>query len=156
MRLEKFTYNYTNGRSADLYVPPTWAHKRMREAAERLAAQATTREGIVGRRVDQQLQGRVVAMPRDEREAKYDKPLFVAEVRPGGMTRVVMGMGAEHTGALVERLAEEDHYQGQTFQRPEGFERPDYNALWKDAQDMKKRAAQGKKTYGALPKREGA
>lgn len=148
MGLRRMTYNFRNGVRADLYVPPTYAHKLMRQMAERHEAQATTREGLLGRRIDNQVQGKIVAMPRDERVAKYDKPLFVADVRPGGMTRVVMGMGLEHTGALMERLQEEDHYQGTEFQRPEGYERPDYGQLWHDALDMKRRERAGKKTYG--------
>lgn len=156
MGLTRSTYRYKNGRTADLFVPSSWAHKRMREVAERQGAEASTREGLMGRTVDNPVRGKVVAMPRDERDARYQKPLFYADmgdVRNGETPLLIMGMGARHVEELKDMADEARHYGEDVPQRPPEDRPPNLTDFYHEAVEWRRKQQRGAKTYGAMAKR---
>jgi hypothetical protein len=121
MELQRFQFMYMrNGMPVrfDLYTPPSYIHHRLREEAERRGVQSTTREGILHRRVDQPLRDQVALWPRDERDARAQKPLLLIDRRPGKAPLFVVGGGGKYLDELKDLADETRHYGYEQVERP--------------------------------------
>src|SRR5436189_142482 len=82
-----------------LTVPASYAARKQWEAMKNAEVNRATGRDVVGRPADQPLQyvenGRLMLMQRDEREAKYEKPLAMLDFAPGQRPLMVVGGGTE-------------------------------------------------------------
>ncbi len=137
----------------DLYLPQSYVHQRLWEQirARDAGAEATTREGIPAYRpVDRPYGGRIVVLPRDEREAKYGRALLAADLPtaddPDRVPLLVVGGGELAWQEALELLAEARHYGLDRPALPERRMRVDEAyAVW---QDMAARRRRGVRTTG--------
>lgn len=93
--------------------------------------------------------GRFAVMPRDEREAKYGKPLLYFDMprEPAQTPLCVVGWGAMHLEELKDKADEMRHY-GEDVE-PE--EPTDWNLVLRERRERQKARRAGRKTFGPLP-----
>lgn len=131
------------------YLPARVLHERQQQRArmERAGVAYATGHEAHGRRVDQPLWGQTAVMPRDEREAKYDKPLLYVDHQPGKVIQIAVGAGSEYWQDLKDRVDEQRHYgQDRVERRP--LPRHFYELVWHEICERRRRANRGAKTYG--------
>lgn len=134
-------------RSGSISVPQSFAMRKLYERLRNDGVIGTDRRDVAGRNSDDPVRGRVMVMPRDERDAKYEKPLMYADFQPGRAPLLVIGGGAEHWQDLKEMADEARHYGDD---RPEIPKIPvSYEDLWKAMLERIADARAGRKTYGA-------
>ena len=137
----------------DLFLPQSYVHQRLWEEIRRrdAAADATTREGVPAYRpVDRPYGGRIVVLPRDEREARYGKALLVADLPtendPDRIPILLIGAGELAWQEALEMIDEARHYGLDRTPLPKERMRPDEAyAVW---QDMLVRRRAGRRTTG--------
>lgn len=139
-------------RRGTIAVPASYAMRKLYERMQHDDVHLTTGADFENRRVDDPVQGQAMVMPRDEREAKYERPLMFADFQPGKSPLLVMGMAASHWQELKEIADETRHYGKDVPQIDRQFAKKSPEEYWHDIVDMRKRYAAGRKTYGASPK----
>lgn len=137
----------------DLYLPQSYVHQRLWEQIRAQGAQSTTAEGVPAYRpVDHPYQGTIVVLPRDEREAKYGKPLMVADLptpdEPERPPLLIVGAGALHWQEALELLAEARHYGLDRPERPDLPGRMTAVEAYRVWLDMAARRRRGQRTTG--------
>lgn len=122
----------------------TWRY--LQERAERQQAVATVAAGVVGRGADDPVVGRIVVHQQDERDARYGKPLMVADIQPGKRPILAVGGGGEHTERLIERIEEERHYKFD--EEPLPYEMTDWQAVGEILREKARNRLAGRTVYG--------
>ncbi len=117
-----------------------------RRAADR-DVQVTVAERVVHR--SRPAFGKVAIMPRDAREAKYGKPLVVADIPadPDATPIVNVGWGTKHLEELVEEIDEVRHYGKDAFVP----EPTDWQAVYGEMQQIRKARRAGRHVFGPSP-----
>lgn len=142
----------------DLYLPRSYVYQRLWEQLRAVGAQTTTGDGVPAfRPVDDPYQGTVVVLPRDEREAKYERPLMVADLPtpddPDRPPLLLVGAGAMHWKEALEIIAETRHYGLDRPQIPDQYRRLNAVEAYRIWLDMADRRRRGVRTtgYGTFP-----
>lgn len=147
---KEFTYDTEHGgvrRRYALVLPASVGHERQRQEMERQGVAATTREGVFAQNQrTPAIQGTVAVLHRDEREAKYGRPLVMADIKPGQTPIMVVGGGAMHWQEMQETLAEKRHYRDDVIERPPE-DRPNMQELWVEYVKARLDAQVGRKRY---------
>ena len=136
----------------DLYLPQSYVHTRLWEDIRRrdASAEATTREGVPAYRpVDRPYGGRIVVLPRDEREARYGKALLVADLptadHPDRVPLLVVGAGELAWQEALEMVDEARPYGLDRPELPERLPAAEAYRIWLD---MAARRQRGVRTTG--------
>jgi hypothetical protein len=146
----------------DLYLPQSYVHTRLWEAIRRQdpQAEATTREGVPAYRpVDRPYGGRIVVLPRDEREARYGKALLVADLptadQPDRAPLLVVGAGEMAWQEALELVDEARHYGLDRPVLPERLPAASAYRIWLDMADRRRRGMRttGPGTFPTLSQR---
>ena len=130
------------------FVPASYVHQQAWRRAQARGLETTTVEGVGYRRVDDTVKTKVAVMPRDERDAKYGKPLVYADMTPGRQPILYAGGGTKHVEEMEEKVAEMRHYGVDQEEQPD---RPDMQAVWSNMVEYlhgkQKDLAKGRKYY---------
>lgn len=98
------------------------------------------------RPMDRPAFGQFAVMPRDERQAKYGKPLLYFDM-PQGPTETplcVVGWGTMHLGELKEKADEMRHYGEDAIEE----EPTDWNLVLRERAERRKARRAGRKVFG--------
>jgi hypothetical protein len=102
-----------------LSLPGYVAYAKIQEAAK-AGVQMTTAAPALARGVDRPLrEGQYAIMPRDEREAKYGKPLMITDIKAGRIPITAVNLGGYSIEALQEMITYQRHYRQDTLDRHE-------------------------------------
>lgn len=91
--------------------------------------------------------GKVAIMPRDEREAKYDRPEVLVNFGADGRMLCIIGGRRLYTGELAEMADEALHYGEYWDDNAPPHPPTDWQAVWHQLVDIARRRRLGRKTY---------
>ncbi len=137
-------------RDFDLILPQT--RSTYRYLAEQAAKQGVAIQGSDEANVQAAAGvahgGDVAVMPRDEREAKYGKPLVYLSAPANQIPVLILNGGAYPIEALKEMADEQRHYGGNRLDRP--APKPDIQKDWGNYVERNLHRQRGRKQFGFL------
>lgn len=117
--------------------------KYLQEKAAKEGVWVTNARGALDDR-DGPTLGTVAVMPRDEREAKYGKPLMLADLHPHKSPLLIVGGAASHWQALKEKADEMRHYR-EDYQDDQTV--LPWQEIWNRLIELKRHRARGRRMF---------